>query len=79
MNRYDDTTFNQKFFSRLNFEATPFDQTLKQDKGLKVVYLHNDSDTNGFRLAERISQAQIAEYLNQSFILWGKKKEVMPC
>ena len=65
------TKFNQKFLSRLEFQATTFNQTLNQDNGLIAVYLHNDSDTNGFRFAEKISQAQIAEYLNENFILYG--------
>ena len=65
------TKFNQKFFSRLNFQATTINETLKEDKGLVAVYLHNDNDTNGFCFAEKISQARIAEYLNENFILYG--------
>ena len=63
--------FNQKFLSRLKFQATTFKQTLKEDKGFVTVYLHNDFDTNGFRFAERITQAQIAGHLNENFILYG--------
>ena len=70
--------FNTRYQSSLGFQPAEFEDTINsvlkcpvEERGILAIYLHNENHVAADKFAVRITRAQIAEYLNENFILWG--------
>ena len=70
--------FNTRYQNSLGFQPTEFEETINSvlncpvvERGILAIYLHNENRVAADTFAVRITRAQIAEYLNENFIIWG--------